>query len=122
MVVRKRKGGLATTNVIRYGLMKRLKLKDFRLSQSYLFWDTHLADRISLVAVIAAHKQDLLLHRWCTVAAASQRCLAHVPSLRIPSFWPSRRCSKPSLPFSPALFSPALRCWLPAQHKHKTNT
>ncbi|KAH9484992.1 Cysteine proteinase 1, mitochondrial [Psilocybe cubensis] len=30
----------ATTNVIRYGIMKRLKLKDFQLSQSYLFfWD-----------------------------------------------------------------------------------
>jgi bleomycin hydrolase len=30
----------ATTNVIRYGVMRRLKLKDFQLSQSYLFfWD-----------------------------------------------------------------------------------
>jgi len=30
----------ATTNVIRYGIMKRLKLKEFQLSQSYLFfWD-----------------------------------------------------------------------------------
>ncbi|PPQ93845.1 hypothetical protein CVT25_013554 [Psilocybe cyanescens] len=30
----------ATTNVIRYGIMRRLKLKDFQLSQSYLFfWD-----------------------------------------------------------------------------------
>ncbi|KAF9050247.1 hypothetical protein BJ165DRAFT_1525512 [Panaeolus papilionaceus] len=30
----------ATTNVIRYGIMKKLKLKDFQLSQSYLFfWD-----------------------------------------------------------------------------------
>ncbi|KAF8198074.1 peptidase C1B, bleomycin hydrolase [Pholiota molesta] len=30
----------ATTNVIRYGIMKRLKLEDFQLSQSYLFfWD-----------------------------------------------------------------------------------
>ncbi|KDR75057.1 hypothetical protein GALMADRAFT_69928 [Galerina marginata CBS 339.88] len=30
----------ATTNVIRYGVMKRLKLKDFQLSQSHLFfWD-----------------------------------------------------------------------------------
>lgn len=30
----------ATTNVIRYGIMKRFKLKDFQLSQSYLFfWD-----------------------------------------------------------------------------------
>jgi len=30
----------ATTNVIRYGVMRRLKLKEFQLSQSYLFfWD-----------------------------------------------------------------------------------
>lgn len=30
----------ATTNVIRYNIMKKLKLKDFQLSQSYLFfWD-----------------------------------------------------------------------------------
>ncbi|KAF8643843.1 hypothetical protein AX16_008860 [Volvariella volvacea WC 439] len=30
----------ATTNVYRYGIMKKLKLKDFQLSQSYLFfWD-----------------------------------------------------------------------------------
>jgi len=30
----------ATTNVIRYGIMRKLKLKDFQLSQSYLFfWD-----------------------------------------------------------------------------------
>ncbi|KAF8629210.1 hypothetical protein AX17_005795 [Amanita inopinata Kibby_2008] len=30
----------ATTNVIRYGIMKRLNLNDFQLSQSYLFfWD-----------------------------------------------------------------------------------
>ncbi|KAK2467900.1 hypothetical protein APHAL10511_000195 [Amanita phalloides] len=50
----------ATTNVIRYAFMKRLSLKDFQLSQSYLFfWDKLNKSNYFLELVI--HNSDLPL-------------------------------------------------------------
>ena len=49
----------ATTNVLRYSIMKKLKLDDFQLSQSYLF----IYDKLEKVCALLACSEKTLIMR-----------------------------------------------------------